>query len=163
MFIILITFVIIPKGEQMKISAKGEYATLAMLELALQYQKRGPVQIHQIAEKYSIPQKFLVQILIQLKRSGLVLSRRGAEGGYLLAKPPHQISLGEVIRAIEGPLMSIKCLERDNAKTCVLEPGCTFKSIWFDISQAIEQMMNDITYEQLCQRVQQYQEQMYYI
>lgn len=147
----------------MKITAKGEYATLAMLELALQYQKRGPVQIHEIAEKYKIPPKFLVQILIQLKRSGLILSRRGAEGGYLLAKPPHQISLGEVIRAVEGPVVSIKCLEKDNSQSCVLEPGCAFKSIWYDISQAMENMMNEITYENLCQKVEQYHQQMYYI
>lgn len=147
----------------MKISAKGEYATLAMLELALQYQKRGPVQIHEIAEKYKIPQKFLVQILIQLKRSGLVVSRRGAEGGYLLAKAPYQISLGEVIRAIEGPLVSIKCLEKDDSNSCVLEPSCTFKAIWTDISKSIENMMDKIDYEQLCQKVQQYNEQMYYI
>lgn len=147
----------------MKISAKGEYATLAVLELALQYQKRRPVQIHEIAEKYSLPQKFLVQILIQLKRSGLVHSRRGAEGGYLLARPPQQISLGEVIRAIEGPLISIKCLEKDNPKNCVLEPDCTFKAIWSDISRSMEQMMNEISYEQLCQRVWQHQKQMYYI
>lgn len=147
----------------MKISAKGEYATLAILELALQYQKRGPVQIHEIAAKYNIPQKFLVQILIQLKRQGLVLSRRGAEGGYLLAKSPHQISLGEVIRAIEGPLMSIKCLEQNTIKTCVLEPGCTFKAIWADIARSIEKMMNEITYEDLCHRVLQYNEQMYHI
>lgn len=147
----------------MKISAKGEYATLAILELSLQYQKRGPVQIHEIADKYNIPQNFLVQVLIQLKRSGLVVSRRGAEGGYLLARAPHQISLGDVILAIEGPPIAIKCLEKDTNKTCVLEPSCTFKSIWSDISRSIEEMMNEIDYEQLCQRVQKYQEQMYYI
>ncbi len=86
----------------MRISAKTEYACIAMLELAAQYKKGGPVRIRDIAERHGVPPRFLVQILLQLKGAGLVGSVRGAAGGYRLAKPPREISLGQVMEAIDG-------------------------------------------------------------
>ena len=87
----------------MRLSAKAEYACLAMIALAGQPPGLPPMRIREIAEAYEIPERYLVQILLQLKGAGLVYSIRGASGGYRLARPADQISLGEVLRAIEGP------------------------------------------------------------
>jgi Rrf2 family protein len=86
----------------MKLSARTEYACLAMLQLAQDYDSGEPVQIRRIADEQGIPARFLVQILLQLKGASLVLSTRGAAGGYRLARPPHEISLAEVIEVMEG-------------------------------------------------------------
>jgi Rrf2 family protein len=86
----------------MKLSAKTEYACLAMLELAAAYDGGEPVQIRRIADEHGIPSRFLVQILLQLKSASLVASTRGAAGGYRLARPPAEIALVEVIEVMEG-------------------------------------------------------------
>ena len=87
----------------MKISAKSEYACLALLALARQGPGDSPVRIREISEGYGIPERYLVQILLQLKGAGLVTSTRGAAGGYRLARPASSISLAEVLTAIDGP------------------------------------------------------------
>jgi Rrf2 family protein len=87
----------------MKVSAKTEYACLAMLELAARFETREPVRIREIADTHDIPSRFLVQILLQLKGAGYVVSTRGASGGYQLIKPPGEISLGEIMTVIDGP------------------------------------------------------------
>ena len=87
----------------MKISAKAEYACLAILALARPRTGDAPVRIREIAEAHGIPERYLVQILLQLKGAGLVHSTRGALGGYQLSRPPDAISLGEVLWAIDGP------------------------------------------------------------
>jgi len=87
----------------MKISAKAEYACLAILALARPSSETVPVRIREIAESHGIPERYLVQILLQLKGAGLVQSTRGASGGYRLARPAKLISLGEVLTAIDGP------------------------------------------------------------
>lgn len=86
----------------MKLSAKTEYACLAMLALAEEYDSGEPVQLRRIADEHGIPPRFLVQILAQLKGAGFVASTRGAAGGYRLARPPHEITLFDVIDVIEG-------------------------------------------------------------
>ncbi len=87
----------------MKISAKTEYACLAVLALARLGPDDPPIRIREISEGHGIPERYLVQILLQLKGAGLVTSTRGASGGYRLARPASSISLGEVLTAIDGP------------------------------------------------------------
>jgi Rrf2 family protein len=87
----------------MKISAKAEYACVAVIALARLGAEHIPIRIREIAETHAIPERYLVQILLQLKGAGLVYSARGASGGYRLARPPDQISLGEVLGCIDGP------------------------------------------------------------
>src|SRR3954469_11146642 len=86
----------------MRVSAKAEYACVAMLELAINYREPQPLRIKAIADAQGIPQRFLVQILLQLKTAGLVVSVRGASGGYQLARPPENISLAQVVHAIDA-------------------------------------------------------------
>jgi Rrf2 family transcriptional regulator, cysteine metabolism repressor len=87
----------------MRLSAKAQYACVAMVDLACSYNDPDPVHLKHIADKHGISQRFLVQILLQLKGAGLVDSTRGATGGYLLAKPPALISLADIIHAIDQP------------------------------------------------------------
>src|SRR3954447_6416989 len=87
----------------MRLTAKAEYGCIAIIALALQQSKTGLVRVREIAEAYRIPERYLVQILLQLKAAGLVHSARGSSGGYQLARDPGRISLGEVLRAIDGP------------------------------------------------------------
>src|SRR5476649_2902080 len=87
----------------MRLSAKAQYACVAMVDLACQYGDPNPVHLKHIADKHGISQRFLVQILLQLKGAGLVDSTRGATGGYLLAKSPAQISLADIVHAIDQP------------------------------------------------------------
>src|SRR6266478_3509892 len=86
----------------MKLSAKTEYACIAVLELARRFDVGEPVRIRDIADEHGIPPRFLVQILLQLKGAGYVASTRGAAGGYQLVKPPGKITLGEIMNVIEG-------------------------------------------------------------
>ena len=86
----------------MRLSAKAEYACISLMELAATNDQPGPVRIRQIAGTQGIPERFLVQILLALKTVGLVESTRGAQGGYRLARSPDQISLGEIVDAIDG-------------------------------------------------------------
>ncbi len=86
----------------MNLSAKTEYACLAMLELAKEYDSGEPLQLRRIAAEHGISARFMVQILLQLKGAGLVASTRGAAGGYRLVRPPQEISLSDVIEVIEG-------------------------------------------------------------
>lgn len=87
----------------MKLSAKAEYACLAIIGLARFGSDGTPVRVRKIADAHGIPERYLVQILIQLKAAGLVYSARGSAGGYRLSRPPDQISLGEVLGAVDGP------------------------------------------------------------
>jgi len=86
----------------MKLSAKTEYACLAMLQMAQEYDSVEPLQIRRIADEQGIPSRFLVQILLQLKGAGLVVSTRGAAGGYRLSRPPQEIALSDIIEVMEG-------------------------------------------------------------
>jgi len=98
----------------MKISARDEYACSAVLELALNYDSEAPIRVQDIAQRQGIPMKFLFQIMQILKRVDIVRSRRGTEGGYVLSRPPGQITLGDVIRAMSGPFVQLSCLESGN-------------------------------------------------
>jgi Rrf2 family protein len=89
----------------MNISSRCEYAARAVVELARHIQSEEPITATHIAERRQIPEKYLVHILLQLKRAGLVRSVRGAQGGYLLARAPEDITLFDVVQAIDGPIL----------------------------------------------------------
>src|SRR5207247_1770473 len=101
------------------LSNRGKYATRALLDLTLHYLD-GPILIQDIAERQNIPIRFLEQILLSLKRLGFVKSRKGRGGGYFLAKPPESITLGAVVRAMDGPIAPISCV----SVTAFMECGC---------------------------------------
>ena len=136
----------------MKITYKGDYSLKAMLDLALHYNK-GVLSIQDLARKGDIPNKFLEQILLTLKKGGFVASKRGVDGGYVLAKPPEAITVGEVVRFIEGPIEPVACVNKDNYTKCMDFPYCVFKDIWSNVYTATSLVVDTITFAELVRRV----------
>ena len=130
----------------MRISARCDYACRALLELTLHWPNEESLTIHTISEKQRIPMKYLVHILIQLKRVGLVESLRGKQGGYRLAKPPNKISLGEVIREVGGPLLPVA--------NSVAKEESVFATIWREVEGAMAKILDKITFEDISNREQ---------
>src|SRR5688572_14494579 len=103
----------------MKLSKRGEYALRALIDFGIAYELGRPLmRIAELVEKERLPVKFLEQILTQLRGAGYIETRRGKSGGYLLAKPPREISLGQVIRLIDGPLAPISCVSVTAYERC---------------------------------------------
>jgi Rrf2 family protein len=141
----------------MKLSAKSEYACVATLELAAAYGTNEPVRIRKIADQHGIPSRFLVQILLQLKGAGIVVSTRGALGGYQLARAPHEISLGEVMSVIEGPdELPPCCVSADSRAARVL------RSAWNEVIVVQHDMLAEVSFGELLDRARE-AESMYYI
>ena len=136
----------------MKITYKGDYGLKAMLSLALHYNK-GVLPIQELAKKGDIPYKFLEQILLSLKKGGFVGSKRGIDGGYFLAKPPESITVGDVIRFIEGPIEPVACAKQDRYEKCKDFPHCVFKDIWSQVYTATSLVVDTITFAELIRRV----------
>lgn len=135
----------------MKISYKGDYALKTLLELALNYNK-GVVPINDLAKKGDIPDKFLEQVLLTLKKGGFVDSKRGINGGYFLARPPEDITLGEVIRFIEGPIEPVTCVGKNNYDECKDFKSCVFRDIWSQIYTATALVIDTVTFAELVRR-----------
>ncbi|MBF0494702.1 MAG: Rrf2 family transcriptional regulator [Candidatus Omnitrophica bacterium] len=147
----------------MKITYKGDYALKAILDLSLLYRKdeRGLVTINEIAERIDAPIKFLEQVLLELKKGGFVVSKRGKVGGYLLAKPPARITVGEVVRYIEGPIEPISCV-KEGYVGCGDVYKCAFKSIWQDVFKATSNIIDNVTFEDLASRIEKQQSELVY-
>jgi Rrf2 family protein len=142
-----------------RVSAKTEYACIAMLELAANHATGEPVRIRSIADRHGIPSRFLVQILLQLKGAGLVASTRGASGGYQLMRPPEDISLGEVITVIEGPADS----SLGTTVTSNSPAAQVLTETWREITEVEQQMLYSLNFAELIDRARQQSEHMYYI
>lgn len=142
----------------MRISAKTEYASLAMLELAASFDADEPVRIRDIADKHGIPPRYLVQILLQLKVAGLVNSTRGAAGGYQLARSPDEISLSDIVTVIEGA-------ESESARSGVRASAAiaALRSTWAEIDAVERDMLAAVSLADLAERAHGGVENMYYI
>lgn len=131
------------------ISNKCHYALRAMLELAKRQPAAGPATIVEIAEAQHIPARFLEAILRELKQAGLTQSIRGKKGGYALAKPARQITIGDVIGVIEGAFFSP--VTWDNPPPTTLAPD-VFEPVWDDANAALDQLFNHIHFEELADK-----------
>lgn len=141
----------------MKISKKGEYALKAMIYLSLNYGKK-PVQIQEISENENIPKKFLEQILLSLKKAGLLQSKQGMGGGYFLSKSPREISLAQVIRVIDGPLAPLRCVSKWAPVKCPIEKKCKLQKVMLEVRDAIAKILENITFEDMCERTMEVKE-----
>jgi len=130
------------------LSQKCQYAIRAILELAKHY-RQGPVAISQIAANQAIPQRFLENILNELRPTGLIESRRGIQGGYLLARDPAAISVGEIIRLVEGPLDPVKCIGDRDGPCCPLKDNCSLFHLWTRAKEAIEEVYDGASFHDL--------------
>jgi Rrf2 family protein len=143
----------------MKLSKRGEYGLKAMIDLASQDEPTAVTQIKDIAARQQIPVKFLEQILLTLKNAGLLHSRAGVGGGYYLAKAPTEITLGQVVRTLDGPLAPIPCVSQMAYERCVCddEATCGLRLAMLDVRNAITNILDKTTLADVSTRVEKAQ------
>jgi Rrf2 family protein len=137
----------------MKISTKGRYALRLMLDLALN-SNGDCISIKEISERLGISDKYLEQIITVLNRAGFVRSVRGAQGGYLLAKEPEEYTVGSIIKLMEGNLALVSCLE-EGAEKCENAATCVTVEIWEKITEAVNNIIDNITLKDLVIRTRE--------
>jgi Rrf2 family protein len=131
-----------------KLSKRGEYALRALIDFGLAQSMGKPLlQVNELALKEDLPVKFLEQILMQLKAAGYLDSKRGKHGGYLLARPPEDIRIGQVVRLIDGPLAPIRCVSQVAYErcTCPDEEHCGLRMVMLDVRNAISNILDRFT------------------
>jgi Rrf2 family cysteine metabolism transcriptional repressor len=131
------------------VSQKCQYALRALFELALRYPAEDVTTVAEIAEKQQIPLRFLEQILSKLKTGGYIESRRGKQGGYVIAISPSSISVGEIIRFIEGSDESIDCLKKSGNTRCPFVGRCSFKDLWERAKSSLTDIFDGTTFQDL--------------
>ena len=129
----------------MKVSTRGDYASRALLSLALHADESGPTSVRDIAERTGLPQPYLEQILLALKGAGIVRSKRGVGGGYVLAREPGRITLGEIVSAVDGPISVGDFGEPHQDGACDHEGQCVLLSVWGGISSRIRAQLDSFT------------------
>ncbi len=134
----------------MKLSTKGRYGLRALIDLAI-YSEKEPVSISSIATRQGISEKYLEQLMSMMKKAGLITSIRGASGGYVLAKDASQISVGDILRALEGDLEPVNCGAL-NEEGCDASGSCVTKYVWQKINESIQQTVDEIKLDQLMNR-----------
>lgn len=128
----------------MKLSKKGEYA-LRALGCLVRHRAEGPLPIREIAKQEQIPKKFLEQILLELRKAGLVESVRGAGGGYRLLQDPRSVTLARVVRLIDGPLAPLRCVSRTALIRCPREKGCGLRRVMGEVRAAVAGILEERT------------------
>ena len=132
----------------MKVSAKAEYACLALLELAMNHSSAEPVRVKKIADAHGIPHGFLIQALLQLKAAGYVTSTRGSSGGYQLARAPERVSVAEVLSAIDGT----RRLDYDLPSAELAPLLRNLRSVWQRVDEVAERVLEQATLADLVER-----------
>ena len=132
----------------MKVSTRGDYASRALLSLALHTTNEGaptPTSVRDIAERTGLPQPYLEQILLALKGAGLVRSKRGVGGGYVLARAPQDITLGQIVSAVDGPIVAGDFGEPHQNGACDHEGQCVLLAVWADLSSHMRDHLDSYT------------------
>ncbi len=128
----------------MKVSTKGRYGLRAIVDLAV-HEKDGQVSLNSVAARQGLSENYLEQLFSSLKKSGLVKSIRGAQGGYLLAKPAAKITVGDVLRSLEGTLCPVECIDLDIPSSCERSDTCVTATVWTKLRDAIDEVVDSIT------------------
>ena len=129
----------------MRVSTRGDYACRALLSLALREGEGGPTSVRDIAERTGLPQPYLEQILLALKGAGLVRSKRGVGGGYVLARPPAEIRLSEILSAVDGPITLGDFGEPHQNGACDHEGQCVLLAIWKESADVMRRHLDGFT------------------
>ena len=133
----------------MKLSTRGRYGTRALLELALR-QGEGPVLLRDIAQRQQISLQYLDHLITPLIAGGIVRSTRGARGGVLLARPPEEIRLSEVIQLLEGSIAPSECV--NNPEVCIRSEFCATRDVWGELKKAMNVILESTTLQDLAER-----------
>jgi len=147
-----------------KLSTKGRYGVKAMFDLAQNYGS-GPIPLNTIARRNNISEHYLEQLIAVLRKAGLVKSVRGAQGGYILNKSPETITVGDIIRVLEGPIAPVDCVNEDEPEHCENADFCITRNIWAKVRDSVAQVLDSITLKDMLEESKNLQEQsyMYYI
>jgi Rrf2 family protein len=133
----------------MKISTMGHYGLSSLIDVAVN-QARGPVTLNDIATRQSISVKYLWQVINPLKESGFLRATRGAKGGYVLARPPEEITMLDVLTTLEGPVSILKCMTIKDA--CNRIHSCVSRTVWKEVNTAVESTLERITLAEVLRR-----------
>ncbi len=128
----------------MKVSTRGDYASRALLSLAL-HPDEQPTSVRDIAERTGLPQPYLEQILLALKGAGLVRSKRGVGGGYVLARPPAEITLGQIVAAVDGPIVAGDFGRPHENGACEHEGQCALLAVWAEVGEHMREHLDSFT------------------
>ncbi|HDH05141.1 MAG TPA: RrF2 family transcriptional regulator [Nitrospirae bacterium] len=131
----------------MRLSTKGQYGVRAMFELAKNY-KKGPLTIKEIARRQGVSVSYLEQLLNRLRKSKLIMSRKGPGGGYVINGKPEEISVGNILNSLEGPVAITQCLD-PSAKGCKRVEGCVARLLWKSLGEKIENFLDTINLNDL--------------
>ena len=135
----------------MKIGSKGDYGLRALIDLAEHYDAGVPVQARDIAERQSIPKDYLALIMIDLRKAGIIDSIRGPGGGYKLAHPPSEITMGQALRCLEShPFSLIDCTTDIGFSQCSVALRCRMRNVWIEATQAVANILDRTTIADLC-------------
>ncbi|MCL5948377.1 MAG: Rrf2 family transcriptional regulator [Actinobacteria bacterium] len=129
----------------MRVSTRGDYASRALLSLALHSDETGPTSVKDIAERTGLPQPYLEQILLSLKGAGLVRSKRGIGGGYVLGHPPEDITLAQVVSAVDGPITAGDFGKPHEDGACEHEGQCVLLAVWQDVGRHMHDHLASFT------------------
>lgn len=136
----------------MKVSTRGDYASRALLSLALHAGQTQPTSVRDIAERTGLPQPYLEQILLALKGAGLVRSKRGVGGGYILARSPAEITLSQIVSAVEGPIVAGDFGEPHQNGACDHEGQCVLLSVWAEVGEHMRRHLESFTLADMAER-----------
>lgn len=128
-----------------RVSTRGDYASRALLSLALRSDLSQPTSVRDLAEKTGLPQPYLEQILLSLKGVGLVRSKRGVGGGYVLARPAEDITLAEIVAAVDGPIVAGDFGEPHQDGACDHEGQCVLLAVWADVGNHMREHLSSFT------------------
>lgn len=128
----------------MKLSSRSEYGLRAMSALA-GHDGLAPVPLREIAAAENIPEQYLEQIFVDLRRRGFVRSVRGAKGGYELGRPAEMIRLGDLVAALEGTLAPIDCIDNESEEVCERIPVCQARKVWLRLQESMAEALNAMT------------------
>jgi len=130
------------------VSTKGRYGLRSMVELALNYQE-GPLPLRVIAERQEISESYLEQVFASLRKAGLVRAVRGSFGGYVLARPAPEITVEEILTALEGPIVPVSCVEDSDSANCPRMESCLTYPLWKKLADRINEVLASTTLQDL--------------
>jgi Rrf2 family protein len=143
-----------PRDAGMKVSTRGDYASRALLSLALHGGGSAPTSVRDIAQRTGLPQPYLEQILLVLKGAGLVRSKRGVGGGYVLADSPENITLSQIVSAVDGPIVAGDFGRPHEGGACEHEGQCALLAVWWDMSSHMRTFLDSFSLADLVERAQ---------
>lgn len=138
----------------MRLSTHGRYGVRLMLSLAMNY-GQGPLPLKEIAKEQDISEHYLEQLIAPLRRAGIVISVRGARGGYELAKPPEEITVGDIVRVLEGPIVPVPCVEEGLEEPCEKADKCVARLVWERLRDSITSVLDSITLADMCKKAKE--------